>query len=234
MKIFIGYDSKQAEASEVCEYSIRKHWKDAKITHLKTDELRRQGLYWRNAGDPHSTEFTYTRFLVPYLSNYHGRSLFVDSDFIFTEDLRLLESQLNCNYSTYANKCPAVWCVQHEEYVPKANTKFYGKPQLTFPRKNWSSLMVFNNEHQLTRTLTPNTVNTATPQYLHRLNWALKSVGKIHPQWNFLCGEHEHTHILPPCGIHFTNGGPFNDVHGQDFEDLWYCYRAEMNKGELF
>lgn len=226
MKIFIGYDSKQAEASEVCEYSIRKHWKDAKITHLKTDELRKQGLYWRDDSDPHSTEFTYTRFLVPHLCDYQGLALFVDSDFIFTHDLRLLETHIHINDPKRMN---ALYCVQHEEYVPKSSTKFYNKPQLTFPRKNWSSLMVFNNSHQLTRTLTPNTVNSATPQYLHRMNWALKYIGHVHPTWNFLCGEHEHTGVLPPYGIHFTNGGPFNDVHGQDFEELWYQYRDEMN-----
>lgn len=229
MKIFIGYDSQQAEASAVCEYSIRKFWPDADITHLRRDELRERGLYTRDNSDPHSTEFTYTRFLVPYLCNYEGRALFVDSDFIFTEDLRLLETQLKCNYP---GACPPVWCVQHAEYVPKSDTKFYGKPQLTFPRKNWSSLMVFNNSHPRTATLTPNTVNTASPEYLHRLHWTGDDIGKINRQWNFLCGEQKHMGILPPCGIHFTNGGPFNDVHGQDYEELWHQLRDEMKKGD--
>lgn len=229
MQIYIGYDSKQPEASKVCEYSIRKHMPDAEIYHINRDELVNTNLWYRNDEDPHSTEFTYTRFLTPYLNGYRGLAMFVDSDFIFTETLHLLETEICVNYPEMDK---AVYVCQHPEYTPKADTKFFGQKQIKFPRKNWSSLMVFDCSHPLTRQLRPDVVNTASPQYLHRLHWADEQIGNISLSWNFLCGEYVSYDVLPPKGIHFTNGGPFNNVHGQDFEELWYKLRDEMNEGD--
>ena len=93
MRIYIGYDPEQEDASKVCEYSIHKHAKvDVDIVHLKTDELREQGLYWRN--DTGSTDFSYSRFLIPHLEGYNGWAIFVDSDFVFTKDICTLGDDL--------------------------------------------------------------------------------------------------------------------------------------------
>jgi len=227
MRVYIGYDSQQAEASEVCEYSIRKHSSpEIEIVHLKKNDLIAKKLYNRNDRyDPKSTEFTYTRFLVPYLEDYTGLAMFVDSDFLFTEAVDLIETCIRTNDPSLSK---AVYVCQHDDYTPKNDTKFYGKRQLKFPRKNWSSLMVFNCAHEKTRVLTPATISHETPQWLHRLHWAEEYIGKVDLDWNYLVGEYTNTHILPPKGIHFTNGGPFNGVYGQEFEDLWYQYRDEM------
>lgn len=228
MKIFIGFDSLQKEASLVCEYSLRKHSRtNLDIVHLNRDELIRDNLYFRPDGDPSSTEFTYTRFLAPHLSNYTGLSMFVDSDFLFTNDVNRL---FNLVLSDPKLNQRAAYCVKHLPYEPKNDTKFYGKPQINFPKKNWSSLIIFNNEHPSTQKLTPMTVSNKSPQWLHRFSWLDEDnneLGDLPIMWNWLVGEY------PPLGdnpsaLHYTNGGPFNGVYGQDYEEIWNHYYKEI------
>ena len=95
MKIFIGYDSKQAEASKICEFSLRHNSSvPLDIYHLDTNELRKAEKYFRADGDPSSTEFTYSRFLVPHLMGYEGFAMFVDSDFLFLDNITKLWDQI--------------------------------------------------------------------------------------------------------------------------------------------
>ena len=225
MKIFIGYDRLQSEASAVCEYSLRKHSStDLDIVHLNQTELRQNQDYFRR--DEGSTEFAYTRFLVPYLSKFQGWSMFVDSDFLFTEDINRLFNKV---MSTASVQDHAVFVCKHPEYTPKNSIKFYGQEQKALPRKNWSSLMLFNNEHLSTRNLTKMLVNNVTPQYLHRFGWCdLPEIGHFSFMWNWFVGEYDGGEPVP-FGIHYTNGGPFNGVHGQDYEDIWLRYRDELN-----
>ena len=120
-KIFIGYDRKQHEASRVCEYSIRRHLKHPDlfdIQHLKVDELREQGLYYNDTRKA-STEFSYTRFLVPHLCNYKGFALFVDSDFVFTTDLQVLFEKIERSDEALDR---SVWVTQHAPYTPKQDS----------------------------------------------------------------------------------------------------------------
>jgi len=230
--IYIGWDSNQIEASEVCEYSIRKHLKrDSKaykIHHLKTQELINTGLYY-NDNRIASTEFSYTRFLVPHLNQYEGVAMFVDSDFLFTTDLDYLISKINEHKEENA-----VWVTQHNEYNPKQETKFYGKKQEALPMKNWSSMMIFNCSHPHCRRLNPMNVSNRSPQWLHRFGWTDKdNMGHIPYMWNWLIGEYpieEDDNFPLPWGIHYTNGGPFNEVTGQDLEHIWLSYKAEMDR----
>jgi len=227
MRIYIGYDSQQKDASVVCEYSLRKHSKsELDIVHLDKRDLIEDGSYFRQEGDPSSTEFTYTRFLSPYLCNYTGFSMFVDSDFLFTQDIDRLH---NLVLSDPMAKKRAAWCVKHLPYTPKSNTKFYGKPQINFPKKNWSSLIIFNNEHPSTRKLNPMSVSNKSPQWLHRFNWLdenERELGVLPITWNWLVGEYNNLGELPPA-LHYTNGGPFNGVYGQDYEEVWNRYYSE-------
>jgi lipopolysaccharide biosynthesis glycosyltransferase len=233
MKIFIGYDSKQHAASCVAEYSLRKHSPhlDLDITHLKKQDLIDSGDYFRIDGDPSSTEFTYTRFLVPHLCNYQGHAMFIDSDFLFTTNVQRL---WNLVLNDFGKADRAAYCVKHSEYTPKKDTKFYGKPQITFPKKNWSSLIIFNNEHPQCRQLTPMTVANQTPQWLHRFSWIEDhdtQLGNLPMMWNWLVGEYNEL-IPPPFALHYTNGGPFNEVYGQDYEQLWLDEFQEMSAND--
>lgn len=225
MKIFIGYDSLQQEASAVCEYSLRKHASTPlEIYHLNQQQLIENNDYFRR--DSGSTEFAFTRFLVPHLCDFDGWSMFVDSDFLFTYDINKLFDKV---LTSAMAEDRAVYVCKHPEYVPKSPTKFYGQQQLALPMKNWSSLMLFNNSHQSTKNLSKMMVNNVTPAFLHRFGWCDPSeIGHISLMWNWLVGEYDGG--LPiPFGIHFTNGGPFNGVHGQDYEDIWLGYRDELN-----
>lgn len=229
MRIYIGWDSNQQEASDVCEYSLRRHSKvDLDIVHLKTQDLVDQGLYYRPDGSPSSTEFTYSRFLVPKLQNYTGMAMFVDSDFLFTYDINTLFNRITDRVTTVDMDNTSCWVSHHPDYTPKKDTKFFNKPQLKFPKKNWSSLIIFNCAHPHCKQLTPLTIANRSPQWLHRFEWSDDEyLGRIPMMWNWLVGEYEGG-MPVPFGLHFTNGGPFNGVYGQDYEDIWLDYKKQM------
>ncbi len=69
-RIFIGYDSRFPEPAEVLAYSFRKHSSiPLDIRYLKLDQLDLNRTH-----DPlASTEFTYSRFLVPHLCDFQGQ-----------------------------------------------------------------------------------------------------------------------------------------------------------------
>ena len=224
MRIYIGYDSEQEDASRVCEYSIHKHAKvDVDIVHLKTDTLREQGLYWRQ--DTGSTDFSYSRFLIPHLEDYTGWAIFVDSDFVFTKDIHTLGDDLAQTPNADMMSC---FVIRHAPYIPKQEIKFYGKRQEQLPMKNWSSLMFFNCGHEHTKKLTPMLINNQTPKFLHRFEWTKDHIiGMMDVRWNWLVGEYGICQGQP-WGLHFTNGGPFNNEWGQDYEDIWLQYYNEL------
>lgn len=214
-KVFVGYDSREDIAWEVCRHSIRRHAsRDHGIYALRQNMLRELGLYTRPADPTASTEFSLTRFLTPYLAGTGGWSLFVDCDFLFTRDLASLFGSLD--------ESKAVYVVQHD-YTPANQVKMDGKVQTTYPRKNWSSFMVFNGRHPVVQALTPDVVNTATPAFLHRLEWIPDDalIGSLDLEWNFLVGEYAKP-AATPAAIHYTNGGPwFENWRDVDYGDLW-------------
>ena len=113
--IFIGYDSREKIASDVCEFSIKKRSSEKiKINLLKIEELRKQNIYQRNEDKLSSTEFTFSRFLIPYLMNYKTWALFCDFDFLWLDDITKLFNLKNENF--------AVMCCQHD-YKPINDVK---------------------------------------------------------------------------------------------------------------
>lgn len=206
--VYVGYDSTnygQKIAHDVCVRSIRKYNKNVRIIPLKKSELEKIGF--NREYDPHaSTEFTYTRFLVPYLNNYEGIAVFCDSDFLYKYDI---EELLN-----FYDTTKGVMCVKHEQ-KSITSTKFSGMPQNDYPRKNWSSLMLFNCAHPSCKNLTLNTVNKESPKYLHRMEWCDDNqIGEIPYQYNYLLGYY---FTNDAKAIHFTEGGPWHNE--------WYNYK---------
>lgn len=220
LKIFVGYDSREDIAWQVCRHSILRHSvPDLEVYPLKLTTLRELGLYTRQP-DKASTEFSLTRFLTPYLGAHDGWSVFVDCDFLFTADVR--------NVLAHACRDKAVHVVQHE-YTPANTIKMDGQAQTTYPRKNWSSFILFNNAHPDVKALTPEVVNTAAPAHLHRFNWVSGDdlIGALPLEWNFLEGEYPKPDRTPSA-IHYTNGGPwFDNWQDVDFGDLW-CAERDM------
>ena len=213
MKIFIGWDSREDDAYKVCVHTLLKHSSmPLEIIPLKQTPLRDSGLYKRDEGAV-STEFAFTRFLTPHLSNYSGWSLFIDCDFLFTKDVAELYNMRDDEY--------ALMCVKHD-YVPKDSVKMDGQKQVAYPRKNWSSCILWNCGHESNQTLTPEVVNTESGAFLHRFQWLDdKEIGEIPLEWNWLEGEYDKPEN-PPAVIHYTNGGPwFEECQDVDYADLW-------------
>ena len=214
MKVFIGYDPREDVAWQVCRHAILRHSPGLAVHPLRQEALRELGLYMRPPDRAASTAFSLTRFLTPWLAATEGWSLFADCDILFTVDLRRILDGLDPSR--------AVHVVQHD-YVPRRTDKMDGQVQDAYPRKNWSSLMVFNGAHPAVKALTPEVVNRLTPAELHRFAWAGgdAAIGALDPDWNFLVGEYDpppHS----PRGIHYTNGGPwFAETRVVDFGDLW-------------
>ncbi len=218
-KIFVGYDSREEIAWQVCRHSLLRHSDgDVAVIPLRQQVLRELGLYTRPSDVGSSTEFSLSRFLTPYLSAQSGWVLFCDCDFLFTSDVREVFEGLD--------PAKALYCVQHD-YTPAHKVKMDGKQQAAYPRKNWSSFMIFNCDHPDVRALTPDVVNSATPAFLHRFEWIKRDsdIGALDLDWNFLEGEYPKPAKTPRV-IHYTNGGPwFDQWQNCDYADLWLSER---------
>jgi len=217
-KVFIGWDSREQDAYDVCVHSLLKHSSvELNIQPIVRSDLMDTGEYFREQPEAGSVEFTYTRFLTPYLSEYEGWSLFIDCDFLFTKDVAKLFSMADDQY--------AVMCVKHD-YVPKAAAKMDGQKQIAYPRKNWSSCVLWNCGHEANRMLDPTVASTETGAYLHRFQFLDDDlIGELPLEWNWLEGEYEKPDT-PPAVIHFTNGGPwFDECRDVDYAEMW----VEMN-----
>jgi hypothetical protein len=222
MKVFIGWDSREDIAYQVCRESLARNsseWLDIKP--IKQQEMRERNLYWREHDPLSSTEFSFTRFLVPYLAGYSGWALFMDCDFLWRGDV--------AGIMDYADPSVPVMVVQHK-YKPKETTKMDGAVQHQYPRKNWSSLMLFNCGHESVKCgLTLEQVNIGTGMYLHQLKWAGTHIGALPIAYNYLEGWHTKNDCPNPVAVHFTRGGPwFKDWGNVEYADEWLAVAKEM------
>lgn len=213
LQVFIGYDSKEPVAYHVLSHSILRQAKSpVSIQPLALDHLG--GIYTRKRGPTESTEFSISRFLVPYLSDYEGYSIFMDCDMLVRTDLHELLDLVDGDKS--------VWVCPHD-YTPKTDTKFLGQVQTKYPRKNWSSLMVFNNAW--CQNLTPEYVNEAGGLELHRFHWVPNDeIGYLPLEWNWLVGEYDYNPNAKV--VHYTLGGPW-------FPEYVYCDYSGEWRDEL-
>jgi len=219
MKIFVGYDTREDIAYQVCKHSIVSKQAQADVRPLNQQELRDTGWYTRPIDKLASTEFTFTRFLVPELSNFNGWALFMDCDMILTTDIKELFDQADDRY--------AVMCVQHD-YTPREGIKMDGQRQTIYPRKNWSSVVLWNCGHPSNKVVTQEFVNDPekTGAYLHRFSWLKdEEIGALDHTWNYLVGVYNDIEL--PKLIHYTEGGPW-------FENYRYCEFSKEWKQELY
>lgn len=217
LRIYIGFDSKEVVAYHVLVQSILERSSlPVEFTPIVLDNLR--GIFTRERNPLQSTEFSFSRFLVPYLSDYQGWSLFMDCDMLARADLAELWALRDDRY--------AVMCVKHD-YQPKIETKFLGQTQTKYEKKNWSSVMMFNNAK--CTALTEDYVNTATGLQLHQFKWLENDdlIGGLPVHWNYLVNEYDHD---PAAKIvHFTDGGPYFDQYkNDDYADEWFAARERV------
>jgi len=213
LNVYIGFDPREAVAFYTLAHSILERSSiPVSIAPLMRGQLR--SLYWRERGPTESTEFSMTRFLVPALSEYRGWSLYMDCDMLCRADIAELAAR------THVEREKAVLVCKHE-YVPKTERKFLDQIQTRYARKNWSSLMLFNNER--CRALTPDYVNSASGLDLHRFAWIDdRQIGGLPLEWNWLVGEYP---FNPEARIaHYTLGGPY-------FEEYRGCVDRVTQRG---
>ena len=223
MKVFVGYDTREDIAYQVCKHSIISKQPNADVKPLKQQELRDAGWYTRPVDKLASTEFTFTRFLIPELTNFEGWALFMDCDMILTTDIKKLFDQADDKY--------AVMCVHHD-YEVHEGFKMDGQKQTVYPRKNWSSVVLWNCGHPSNKVVTTDLVNDekTTGKYLHRFSWLTdEEIGELDHTWNYLVGVYND--YDKPNLIHYTEGGPwFENYRDCEFHQLWKDELIDMMK----
>ena len=217
IRVFIGYDENESVAYHVLSHSILRHASQpVSITPLVKEHMK--SFYVRERSLIESTDFSFTRFLVPYLSGYSGWSIFMDCDMLMTTDVAELWALRDEQY--------AVMCVKHD-YVARDDVKFLGATQTKYEKKNWSSVMMFNNA--LCTSLTPDVVAKESGLFLHQYKWLASDdqIGALPTTWNYLVGEM--TMSTTPRLIHYTLGGPYFDSYREcEYAHLWFAERALM------
>ena len=219
INIFIGYDSKEKVAFNVLSYSILKNsTKPVAITPIYLPNIKDDFVRERN--NLSSTEFSFSRFIIPHLMNYRGWALFMDCDMLMEADIAELWRLRDDKY--------AVQVCQHD-YVPKSQVKFLGQTQTVYPKKNWSSFMLMNCAK--CKALTPDYVNSATGLELHQFKWleSEELIGSLPLEWNWLADEYEYKKDIK--NIHYTEGGPyFEEYSNCDYSENWNNYYNECTQ----
>ena len=207
-RIFIGYDKGESVAFHVLVHSIiRRSSEPVSITPI----VRSAVPLTRERGELESTDFSITRFLVPYLCNYEGNALFMDCDMLCLCDINDIFDLYDERYTLQV--------VKHT-YYPTNNVKMDNRIQTRYPFKNWSSVMLFNNEKCANLSLPY--VDCATGLDLHQFNWveSREDIGDLPEHYNYLVG---HSKIEQPAIIHFTQGGPwFKGYEEVEYSKEWY------------
>ena len=222
IRVFVGYDDNEKVAFSTLSHSLLKHaTQPIAITPIRLQNIK--DVFVRERLPIQSTEFAFSRFLVPYLCNYSGHAIFMDCDMLSRSDISALWRQRTTKY--------AVQCVQHD-YTPTSTVKFLNQPQTPYPKKNWSSMMLFNNAK--CTALTPDYVNSATGLELHQFKWLENEelIGKIDEEWNWLVGEYEHN--VNAKLVHYTEGGPyFKDYKNCDYSEEWFDTFKETTRKDM-
>lgn len=213
LKVFIGWDSRYPECADVLKYSIQKRCSQP----IEVKFLRLKELNLIKPDPLASTEFTYSRFLVPYLCEYKGFALFLDSDMVCQGDMAELFEYCNSDF--------AIRCVHHN-YTTMAKTKMEGQTQTNYRRKNWSSLMLMNCSRL--KALTKSFIETATGAALHQFQFlGDPDIGDLPKEWNMLDSWSDKGKI-----IHYTQGGPWlKEYRNHNYGSIYFKEFYEMVHG---
>lgn len=230
--VYIGFEPRETDAFIVAVSSTRRRAAyRIPIRGLELVALQEQGLYTRPtkwvdgqlfdviSDHPMATEFAISRFLTPLLAR-SGWALFMDCDMLVNTDIVRLFNLADPAY--------AVMCVKHK-HTPASSVKMLGVSQSSYPRKNWSSVCLFNCDHPSNQKLTLEMVNSVPGRDLHAFCWLDDDeIGGLPSSYNFLVGYDTVEESNPPKIIHFTEGTP--DMPGYEncqFSGMW---RSELRK----
>lgn len=214
IRIFIGYDSRYPIAYHVCAQSIiETSSSPVAITPLKLSNLN--NIFNREREPNQLTDFSYTRFLVPFLCQFKGWAIFIDGDMLIREDITNLW-RLRDHKST-------LMVVKHPEFA--APHSFLGNMVIPFPKFNWSSVMLFNNEN--CNRLTADYLKTVSYENLHQFKWVgdENKIGALPNKWNYLV---DHNQLVNDVSlVHWTLGGPYlgDDYKNTEYATEWFKMR---------
>ncbi|WP_171164560.1 glycosyltransferase [Usitatibacter palustris] len=214
IRVFIGFDAAETVAFHVLSHSIHRHATEpVSVSPVMLSQLGK--VFTRERVPMQSTDFAFSRFLVPHLAGYEGWAIFMDCDMLVRADIAGLWAKRDERY--------AVQVVKHN-HVPQEQTKFLGAVQTKYEKKNWSSVMLLNCGR--CKALTPEFVNTATGLQLHQFKWLGDDnlIGEIPTAWNHLVGHDPYRDDA--ALVHFTVGGPwFKEYEGSDYAGEWFRER---------
>ena len=221
IRVFVGYDPREAVAYGVLAHSINaRASQPVAIVPVMLSQLR--GVHRRERNPLQSTDFSFSRFLTPWLCDYRGWAIFMDCDMLVLDDIASLWALRDERH--------AVQVVKHH-HVPKEEVKFLGARQSKYEKKNWSSVMLMNCER--CTTLTPEYVDSASGLELHQFKWLKddRLIGEVPGRWNHLVG-----YDAPRSDaalVHFTIGGPyFHEYRDCEYAQQWFAERDAMLKVE--
>ena len=209
--VYIGYDAVESGAFWTCADSIL----ERSTVPVQIIPLKRTQLPLKRARHPkQSNEFSFTRFLVPYLQNYQGYGIVVDCDFLFMGDIAELWF--------LRDETKAVQVCQHPSTSFHEGTKYLGTEQTVYDKKCWSSLMLFNSSHKDCKMLTPDYIDHAPGLELHQFKWVHDdNIGSLPLEWNWLVGHYPYKRDVK--AVHFTEGGPyFKDYAETEYAQEWW------------
>lgn len=212
---FIGFDPVEVGTYHVMSNSlIRQSSMPISITPVSLSSM--EGILTRERHPLQSNDFAFSRFLVPWICNYHGWAVFTDCDMIVRDDPAKLWALRDDDF--------AVKVVKHN-HVPVEEEKYLGNTQTKYKRKNWSSVMLMNCGHPAMRCLTPDFVNTADGLYLHQFRFIEdEEIGDLPKTWNHLVGYDRFRNDAKL--IHYTTGGPYFDEYRDcDYHQDWFKER---------
>jgi hypothetical protein len=221
IRVFIGYDDREAAAFGVLAHSIHARSSEpVAVAPVRLSELR--AVYRRERNPLQSTDFSFSRFLTPWLCDYQGWAIFMDCDMLVLDDIAKL-------WALRDERC-AVQVVKHV-HVPKEEVKFLGAVQTKYEKKNWSSVMLMNCAK--CRALTPDYVNAASGLELHQFKWLEGDhlIGDIPHEWNHLVG---YDAPRPDAKlVHYTIGGPYFEAYRDcEYAREWFAERDAMLRVE--
>jgi len=215
--VFVGYDPDEAVAFHVCANSIIRHaTQPINIVPLALNLLND---YTETHLDGSNT-FTYLRFLVPHLMAYQGHAIYIDGDMVVLDDITKLDKLFSDVF--------AVQVVKHD-YQTTQSIKYFGAKNENYPRKNWSSVILWNCKHEANRLLTPGYVQQNTGAHLHRFTWLSDSkIGELPVEWNWLpdeLGPNDQAQLL-----HYTLGIPCFDEYSPGLHTAEWHHELALAK----
>ncbi len=219
IRITIGFDQREAVAFHTFSQSIIEHTSEpVSITPLVLGSLPG----YRETHKDGSNTFIYSRFLTPFLMQFQGWAIFVDGDMVCREDLKSLWDLRDEKY--------AVMVAKHD-YVTKASQKYLGNKNENYPKKNWSSVILWNCSHAKNRILSPDFVMSKDGKFLHRFSWLDEGdIGEIPKDWNWLTTEYLNNYDAKL--LHYTLGTPcFREYKSCDMSDVWWATHERSQEG---